>query len=224
MHAEDVQERRLAGAGRPHDRHELAGFDVGGDAAKDEVPARALRVSSAPATSSNPDLSDRTYYTTQRDNPELGLFVSEPFISRVTGEPTFVLSRRLTGGTFHGIAGAAVDVDYIRRFYQALDMGEGSAIELLRADGRVLVAGGSGELGTASLMTAELYDPATGTFAYTGQTGEHVDTATRLIDGRVLVTGNNRLGRRTAELYDPKSGIFTPSDELPVQRCSLICV
>ena len=103
-------------------------------------PARALRVSSAPATSSNPDLSDRTYYTTQRDNPDLGLFVSEPFISRVTGDPTFVLSRRLTGDSFHGIAGAAVDVDYIRRFYQALDMGEGSAIELLRADGRVLVS------------------------------------------------------------------------------------
>ncbi len=103
-------------------------------------PARALRLSSAPATSGNPDLSDRTYYTTQRDNPDLGLFVSEPFISRVTGEPTFVLSRRLPGSSFRGIAGAAVDVDYIRHFYQALDMGEGSAIELLRADGRVLVS------------------------------------------------------------------------------------
>ncbi|HEY1491641.1 MAG TPA: ATP-binding protein, partial [Steroidobacteraceae bacterium] len=103
-------------------------------------PARGLRVSSAPATSGNPDLSDRAYYTEQRTNPDLGLFVSEPFISRVTGEPTFVLSRRLEGSPFHGIAGAAVDVGYIRRFYQALDMGEGSAIELIRTDGRVLVS------------------------------------------------------------------------------------
>ncbi len=56
------------------------------------------------------DLSDRTYFIAQRDNPDLGLFVSEPFISRVTGDPTFVLSRRLPGSGFRGIAGAAVDV------------------------------------------------------------------------------------------------------------------
>ncbi len=43
-------------------------------------PSRALRVSSAPATNANPDLSDRTYYIVQRDSPDLGLFVSEPFI------------------------------------------------------------------------------------------------------------------------------------------------
>ena len=103
-------------------------------------PARDLHVSTAAANSPTPDLSDRTYFTVQRDTPDLGLYVSEPFISRVTGDPTFVLSRRLVGTTFRGIAGAAVDVDYIRRFYQALDMGEGSTIEMLRADGKVLVS------------------------------------------------------------------------------------
>jgi signal transduction histidine kinase/ActR/RegA family two-component response regulator len=103
-------------------------------------PARDLHVSTASASAPNPDLSDRAYYIAQRDDPGLGLFVSEPFISRVTGDPTFVLSRRLAGSTFRGIAGAAVDVDYIRRFYQALDMGDGSAIELLRADGKILVS------------------------------------------------------------------------------------
>jgi signal transduction histidine kinase/ActR/RegA family two-component response regulator len=103
-------------------------------------PVRELHVSSSVAANPTPDLSDRTYYTAQRDSPDLGLFVSEPFISRVTGEPTFVLSRRLPGSTFRGIAGAAVDVEYIRRFYRALDMGQGSTIELLRADGRVLVS------------------------------------------------------------------------------------
>ena len=67
--------------------------------------------------------------------------MSEPFISRVTGDPTFVLSRRLAGGSdFRGIAGAAVDVGYIRRFYQALELGDGSNVALLRSDGRVLVS------------------------------------------------------------------------------------
>ena len=103
-------------------------------------PARNLHVSSSISPSANADLSDRAYYTAQRDDANLGLFVSEPFVSRVTGEATFVLSRRLAGESFRGIAGAAVDVAYIRRFYQALDLGEGSLIELLRADGRALVS------------------------------------------------------------------------------------
>src|SRR5215469_9063713 len=82
-------------------------------------PARQLHLSSAPAGSANMDLSDRSYFLSQRDQPDRGLFVSEPFISRVNGDPTFVLSRRL---------------------YDALDLGGGSTIELLRADGTALVS------------------------------------------------------------------------------------
>ena len=102
-------------------------------------PARQLHLSTAP-TGAKSDLSDRSYYLAQRAHPDLGLFVSEPFISRATGEPTFVLSRRLPGPGFRGIAGAAVDVTYIRRFYRALDLGPGSAVELLRTDGMTLVS------------------------------------------------------------------------------------
>ena len=102
-------------------------------------PARKLHLSTAP-TGANSDLSDRSYYQAQRAQPDLGLFVSEPFISRATGEPTFALSRRLPGPGFRGIAGATVDVGYIRRFYQALDLGPGSTIELLRTDGLPLVS------------------------------------------------------------------------------------
>jgi signal transduction histidine kinase/CheY-like chemotaxis protein len=108
--------------------------------------ARHLHMSADPAASGYIDLSDRSYYIAQRDEPNLGLFVSEPFISRVTGNPTFVLSRRLAGAEFRGIVGAAVDVAYIRRFYQALDLGPGSAIELLRADGTALVSREHGDL------------------------------------------------------------------------------
>src|SRR5262249_44186123 len=112
-------------------------------------PARQLHLSSAPAALANQDLSDRSYYLAQRDDPNRGLFVSEPFVSRVTGDPTFVLSRRLAGEGFRGIAGAAVDVAYIRRFYHALDLGEGSTIALLRADGTELVSRERGALSAA---------------------------------------------------------------------------
>src|SRR5215472_10938261 len=102
-------------------------------------PARQLHLSTAP-TGANSDLSDRSYYLAQLAQPDLGLFVSETFISRATGEPTFALSRRLPGPGFRGIAGATVDVGYIRRFYQALDLGHGSTIDLLRTDGMTLVS------------------------------------------------------------------------------------
>jgi signal transduction histidine kinase/CheY-like chemotaxis protein len=103
-------------------------------------PARDVHLSSAPTGAATRDLSDRSYFIAQRERPDLGLFVSEPFISRVTGEPTFVLSRRLPGAQFHGIVGASVDVPYLRHFYQALDLGSGSTVELLRSDGTRLVS------------------------------------------------------------------------------------
>src|SRR5215469_9067686 len=110
-------------------------------------PARQLHLSTAP-TGANSDISDRSYYLAQRAQPDLGLFVSETFISRATGEPTFALSRRLPGPGFRGIAGATVDVGYIRRFYQALDLGPGSSIELLRSDGMTLVSRERAEVST----------------------------------------------------------------------------
>ena len=90
----------------------------------------------------------------------------------------------------------------------------------LLPDGRVLVAGGRGSADTSAsglhepLASAELYDPASGTWSPTASMVavrlEH--TATLLPDGRVLVASG--MGLRTggsvllasAELYDPGSG------------------
>jgi hypothetical protein len=83
---------------------------------------------------------------------------------------------------------------------------------LLR-DGRVLIAGGLLETRTnARLASAELYDPATGTFIATGNmTVARVSNhATLLADGRVLIFGTPGTGGpATAELYDPFTGTFT---------------
>ena len=86
------------------------------------------------------DLSDRSYFTIQRTRKDVGLFVSEPLISRTIGNPTFVLSRRLPGGPFHGIVAASVRVDYFRQFYRGLELGTGSTVDLLRSDGVSLVS------------------------------------------------------------------------------------
>lgn len=80
-------------------------------------------------------------------------------------------------------------------------------VAALLANGRVLVAGGNVDTGSR-LVSAELYDPATGRFSPTGNmTTERVGpTATTLLDGRVLIVGGNVTGiglDNEAELYLP---------------------
>jgi N-acetylneuraminic acid mutarotase len=85
---------------------------------------------------------------------------------------------------------------------------------LLR-DGTVLVAGGARPGGTVTggvEASAELYDPATGSWTATGSMLEEraIHTATLLLDGTVLVAGGSGLaGQSTsAELYQPTSGTW----------------
>ena len=75
-------------------------------------------------------------------------------------------------------------------------------------DGRVLVTGGTGS-GNVALSSAELYDPATGTWtAMPAMSAAHGmgHTATLLTSGKVLVTGGefpSNVGTNVAEIFDP---------------------
>ena len=91
----------------------------------------------------------------------------------------------------------------------------------LLPDGKVLIAGGfnsgivNGQIAVTS--SAELYDPATGSFSATGRMGVAREefNATLLLNGTVLVTGG---GDSTAELYDPSTGYFSPAASMEASR------
>ena len=87
-------------------------------------------------------------------------------------------------------------------------------------NGKVLIAGGQASMATVTVAGAELYDPATRSFAATGGysapnslwprvQGPVWPAATQLLDGTVLLSGNN-----PADLYEPLSGTFRIADHM----------
>jgi PAS domain S-box-containing protein len=67
-----------------------------------------------------------------RDDPSAGLVISEPLLSRVTGDWVFVLARRIEddAGNFAGIILSAVRTDFLERFYATLDVGRRGSVTL----------------------------------------------------------------------------------------------
>jgi MYXO-CTERM domain-containing protein len=90
--------------------------------------------------------------------------------------------------------------------------------------GKPLLVGGDADIPYPGYVySAELYDPALGTFSETGSMASPRDymTATILPSGKVLVAGGfltRGEANSTAELYDPISGTFSPTGSLAVKR------
>ncbi|MBI3298900.1 MAG: DUF4082 domain-containing protein [Elusimicrobia bacterium] len=85
-------------------------------------------------------------------------------------------------------------------------------------DGRVLVTGG----GSDPTNTAEVYDPATGSFTVTGFMADqrYGHSAALLPNGKVLVFGggNSDGFNVSAELFDPALGTFSPTGSMSALR------
>lgn len=91
----------------------------------------------------------------------------------------------------------------------------------LLESGKVLVVAGNYSSGA---VTAELYDPATGTWSSTGSAvgylGGSGNTATLLPGGKVLVAGGSQGDGAfdTADLYDPATGTWSSTGSLNTAR------
>jgi len=146
----------------------------------------------------------------------------------------------LAGGGTGGITGAVglSSAEIYRRHLRVFETVPGgmsgarafhTATRLL--DGRVLVAGGVDGAGTPT-ATAELYDPATNSFASTASMASPrtAHTASLLPDGRVFVTGGVTLldgadllatiasTQNSTEIWNPATGLWSAGPNMSSRR------
>ncbi|PRG20431.1 sensor domain-containing diguanylate cyclase [Burkholderia multivorans] len=84
------------------------------------------------------NFSDRKYFTVHRDHADVGLYVSDPFASRLRGgTPSIVLSRRVSNpdGSFAGVALIAINLEYFHKLFAGLALGPHGSISLIGTDG-----------------------------------------------------------------------------------------
>ncbi|MEZ4413601.1 MAG: kelch repeat-containing protein [Gemmatimonadales bacterium] len=102
-----------------------------------------------------------------------------------------------------------------------------SHVAVRLSDGRVLVAGGHSGRGTQITIyaSAEVFDPAAGTFAGTGEMTipRHKHDGVLLPDGRVLINGgadqrDDEGTFKSTEFYDPDTGRFAAGGDMHLAR------
>jgi hypothetical protein len=74
----------------------------------------------------------------QRDHPDAGLYISDPYQSRLRGgSPSIGLTRRLShpDGSFAGIVLLAVNLEYFHHLFAGLSLGPHGSMSLIGRDG-----------------------------------------------------------------------------------------
>jgi hypothetical protein len=105
----------------------------------------------------------------------------------------------------------------------SLNTGRYNHTATLLTNGKVLITGGmdANSLTANKLATSELYDPATGTWAFTSSMSEArtQHSSILLSNGNVLVAGGaSSISSSTAELYDPFTGTWTSTGSMEFAR------
>jgi PAS domain S-box-containing protein len=106
------------------------------------IDARGILVNSTRVWPTPPvRLHDRDYFRHLSIHDDGRIFISEVSINRVNGGITVYLVRRLNAadGSFIGVVGAAVSLEYFMRSFAAAAVRDGTAISLARTDGVVLM-------------------------------------------------------------------------------------
>lgn len=106
------------------------------------------------------NMADRDYFQTHRDQKNIGLYVSPPFISRLGSEPVIVVSRRIGNpdGSFAGVVGGTIKLSYFSHLFRNLNLEANDLVGLYHLSGIRIVAEpyNEAEIGT-SILDSETY-------------------------------------------------------------------
>lgn len=99
-----------------------------------------LRLDSTNLAPKPVNLADRDYFQAHKNNPDLGLFISRPVLSKLADFWFVGLSRRLShaDGSFAGVVVASVRTSYFEELFKRLNLSANGNITLARSDGIVL--------------------------------------------------------------------------------------
>jgi signal transduction histidine kinase len=135
-------------------------------------------------------LADRDYFTVHARDPQAGLYIGPPLVSRSRGISFVSMSRRIEtpDGRFGGVAVAAVEPRYFESFYDALDLGDRDNITLLHRDGTLIARSPHDPAFVGrSFASDELFrDRLPGRHAETFAAVSPVDGVTRVVSYRVV--------------------------------------
>ncbi len=87
------------------------------------------------------NFSDRDYFRVHRHDPELGLYISRVFESRLlANDMRFAISRRIPDSQdqFAGVAIATLRLSYFKKLFEKLQLGTNGTISLVRTDGHIV--------------------------------------------------------------------------------------
>ena len=88
------------------------------------------------------DVSDRPYFTAQRDGKTSELFINDPIVTRTDGSRAIVTSRKIRDarGQFAGVVTAIVTLDVLQRAYDSVQLADRAQMHLTLKDGRLIVS------------------------------------------------------------------------------------
>ncbi|BAQ47627.1 MULTISPECIES: sensor domain-containing diguanylate cyclase [Methylobacterium] len=113
--------------------------DIGVMLVLDENGDSVIDANAVPARKAN--YADRDYFQAHKARADIGLHISKPLVSRLTGARMVVLSRRLAkpDGSFGGIVLGTLQLAYFSRLFDRIGLGQGGAINLYLRDGARLM-------------------------------------------------------------------------------------